>query len=124
VRVLRDERVVRPIDGLDAESGAACALVGLERLAEVPALLFGPYREHIGPMNERAVLQSRDTEDESLQHPRVIEGAGDDAPGLEGDEEHRGRDLLGEAAAPGELLEFDAGGPVRVGGQVTDVHSG
>lgn len=124
MRVLRHERVVRPIDSADAEGGAALPLVRLELLAEVLALLFGAHGEHIGPVDQPTVLQAGDAEYEALQHPGVVEGAGDHASRLEGDEEHRGGDLLGEAAAPGELLQLDAGGPVRVGGQVTDQHEG
>ena len=83
-----------------------------------------PHGEHVGPVDQRPVLDPRDAEDEAEQGAVVVEGPGHDAPRLLGDEEHRGGDLLREAAAPGEFLELDAGGAVGVGGEVADLHDG
>jgi hypothetical protein len=67
-----------------------------------------------------AVLHAGDAEDEAEEAAGVVERAGGDAARLLGDEEHGGGDLLGEAAAPGELLEFDALGAVGVRLEISD----
>lgn len=122
VRVARDQGIVCPVDRLDSEPPAGIALIGLEAFAEVLSLCGRVYGEHIRPVDQFSVPNPGDPEDEAHQSPVIIEGAGDDAPGLRRDQEHRGGDLLGESCAPGQLLESDAGGAVGVGGEVADVH--
>jgi hypothetical protein len=81
----------------------------------------GADRQHVGPVDEIAVLDTGHPEDEADDVAAAVEGAGGDATDALADLEDSCRDPLAETGAPDPVLEVDAGNELIVRGKVSNV---
>ena len=79
VRVSADERIERPIDDVSAELANDLSLLLLEPASDADVPRLGAHGEHVGPMDDAASLDARESEDESDEAPVRPESAEDDA---------------------------------------------
>ena len=91
--------------------------------AEVLPLRRWAHREHVGPMDELATPESGYPKDKPEHRAIVRKSPGRDAAEFLRHEEHRGGDLFGEAGAPSDLLERQAGGTISMGSERADQHN-
>src|SRR5258708_19421000 len=76
MRVERLERIVGPLDDVDAHPERARALCQLQPQAQAGVAGVARNPEHVRPLNEPAVLQRQDRVDKPFHRPTLAEGPG------------------------------------------------
>src|SRR5437764_1185773 len=123
VRVAGDERVEGPVHQAHAPLEQGVALKLLESAADAVVAQLGSHGEHVGPVDQPAVLDAGHAEHEAEEPVLGVEGAGRNAAEPLADLEDSGGNALAEGGAPGVLLQGDAGDEVFVGREVTHVQA-
>ncbi len=106
--VERLQRIIRPLDQLDAHRESRAALRQLEQPPQAGGAGIRHHAEHVRPLCGYAALPSGNRVHEPVHLPRVVEGAEQNAAALHRDDEHGRRDdVLGIGVAPDLLFERD-----------------